>query len=38
VGRRAHTRSAPSDEAIGLMAAISLILLAWAIGEFLRSI
>jgi hypothetical protein len=36
--RREHTASAPSDGAIALMAAVSLVVLAWAIGEFMRSI
>jgi hypothetical protein len=35
---RKHTSAAPSDEAIALLAAVSLILFAWGVGEFLRSI
>jgi hypothetical protein len=36
--RRKHTATAPSDGTIAVMAAVSLILFAWGVGEFVRSI
>jgi hypothetical protein len=36
--RRAQTVVTPADSTIALMVALSLVLFAWGLGEFLRSI
>jgi hypothetical protein len=36
--RRRQEAVAPTDGTIALMAAVSLLLLAWGLGEFLRSL
>jgi hypothetical protein len=36
--RREHAVVGPADSTIALMIAVSLVLLAWGLGEFLRSL